>query len=97
MERGGCVYIMTNVFNNIYYTGVTSDLRSRIWEHKNDINPKSFTSKYKCYKLVYFQFFPNIEEAIGEEKRIKGGNRKQKIKFINELNPTWLDLFDTLD
>lgn len=97
MEGGGCVYIMTNVFNNIYYTGVTSDLRNRIWEHKNDIYPKSFTSKYKCYKLVYFQFFPNIEEAIGEEKRIKGGNRKQKINFINELNPTWLDLFDTLD
>ena len=97
MERGGCVYIMTNVFNNIYYTGVTSDLISRIWEHKNGIYLKSFTSKYKCYKLVYFQFFPNIEEAIGEEKRIKGGNRKQKINLINELNPTWLDLFETLN
>lgn len=97
MERGGCVYIMTNVFNNIYYTGVTSDLRSRIWEHKNGIYLKSFTSKYKCYKLAYFQFFPNIEEAIGEEKRIKGGNRKQKINLINELNPTWLDLFETLN
>ena len=93
MERGGCVYIMTNVFNNIYYTGVTSDLRSRIWEYKNGIYLKSFTSKYKCYKLVYFQFFPNIEEAIGEEKRIKGGNRKQKINLIDGLNPTWLDLF----
>ena len=97
MERGGCVYIMTNVFNNIYYTGVTSELRNRIWEHKNNIFPKSFTSKYKCYKLVYFQFFPNIEEAIGEEKRIKGGSRQQKINLVKGLNPEWVDLFETLD
>lgn len=97
MERGGCVYIMTNVFNNIYYTGVTSDLRSRVSEHKNSIYPKSFTSKYKCYKLVYFEFFLHIEEAIDEEKRIKGGNRQQKINLIKALNPNWLDLFETLD
>ena len=63
MERGGCVYIMTKVFNNIYYIGVTSELRNRTWEHKNNVYPKSFTLKYKFYKLVYFQFFPNVEEA----------------------------------
>jgi putative endonuclease len=97
MERGGCVYIMPNVFNNIYYTGVTSDLRNRVWEHKNGLHKGSFTSKYKCYKLVYFQFFPNIEEAIEEEKRIKGGNRQQKIDLVKSLNPDWLDLFETLD
>jgi len=97
MERGGCVYIMTNVFNSIYYTGVTSELRNRIWDHRNNVYPKSFTSKYKCYKLVYFEFFPSIEEAIAEEKRIKGGNRKQKIELITKLNPAWLDLFETLD
>ena len=97
MERGGCVYIMTNVFNSIYYTGVTSELRNRIWDHRNNVYPKSFTSKYKCYKLVYFEFFPSIEEAIAEEKCIKGGNRKQKIELITKLNPAWLDLFETLD
>ncbi|MCX2576071.1 GIY-YIG nuclease family protein [Pedobacter sandarakinus] len=97
MERGGCVYIMTNVFNNIYYTGVTSDLRNRIWEHKNNVYPQGFTSKYKCYKLVYFEFFPYVEEAIDEEKRIKGGSRLQKIELIKSLNPTWIDLFDNLD
>ncbi|TKC12554.1 GIY-YIG nuclease family protein [Pedobacter polaris] len=88
---------MTNVFNNIYYTGVTSDLRNRVWEHKNCVYPKSFTSKYKCCKLVYFEFFLHIEEAIDEEKRIKGGNRQQKINLIKALNPNWLDLFETLD
>ena len=97
MKNGSCVDIITNVFNNIYCTGVTSDLRDRIWEHKNGVYPKSFTSKYKFYKLVYFQFFPNVEEAIREEKRIKGGNRNQKINLIKCANPTWLDLFETLN
>lgn len=97
MERGGCVYIMTNIFNNVYYIGVTSELRNRIWEHKNNVHPKSFTSKYKCYKLVYFQFFSNIEEAIAEEKCLKGGNRQQKINLVKGLNPEWVDLFETLD
>lgn len=97
MERGGCIYIMTNDFNNVYYIGVTSDLRNRVWQHKNNIYQNSFTSKYKCYKLVYYLFFPNIEETIGEEKRIKGGNRQQKIELVEKLNPIWTDLFDTLD
>ena len=97
MERGGCVYIMTNDFNNVYYTGVTSDLRNRVWQHKNAVYQGSFTSKYKCYKLVYFQFFPNIEEAISEEKRIKAGSRQQKIELVKSLNPDWIDLFETLD
>ncbi len=69
MERGGCVYIMTNVYNSILYTGVTSDLENRVWQHKNNYYQKSFTSKYRCYKLVYFCFYPQIEEAIGEEKK----------------------------
>lgn len=97
MEKGGYVYIMTNAFNSIYYTGVTSDLRHRIWQHKDNFYQNSFTSRYKCYKLVYFQFFPSIEEAIDEEKRIKGGSRQQKVELIGSLNPTWVDLFETLD
>lgn len=80
MERGGFVYIMTNIYDGILYTGVTSDLRGRVWQHKNNYYPASFTSKYKCYKLVYYNFFFSIEEAIDDEKRIKAGNRKAKIK-----------------
>lgn len=94
--QGGCVYIMTNVFNNVLYTGVSSDLERRVWEHKNNYYPNSFTSKYKCCKLVYFSFFIHIEEAIDEEKRIKAGSRKAKINLINALNPNWRDLHDDL-
>lgn len=96
MERGGCVYIMTNIYNSVLYTGVTSELESRIWQHKNNEYSKSFTSKYKCYKLVYYEFFPNIEEAIGEEKRIKGSSRQMKINLINAQNPEWIDLYEIL-
>ena len=97
MERGGCVYIMANSFNTVFYTGVTSDLQGRVWQHKNDEFPKSFTSRYKCYKLVYYSFFPDIEEAIDEEKRIKGGSRQQKIDLVVSANPNWVDLYDELD
>lgn len=97
MQIGGCVYIMTNEFNSVYYTGVTSDLRNRVWQHKNNVYQNSFTSKYKCCKLVYFQFFIHVEEAINEEKRIKAGSRQQKIELVKSLNPDWLDLFETLD
>ena len=97
MERGGWVYIMANSFNTVLYTGVTSDLQSRVWQHKNNEFPKSFTAKYKCYKLVYYSFFMDIEEAIAEEKRIKGGNRQQKIDLIISVNPNWVDLHEELD
>jgi len=97
MERGGFVYIMANKNHMVLYTGVTSELSSRVYEHKNNYYPKSFTSKYKCYKLVYYNFFWSIEEAITEEKRIKGGSRLAKLKLINEINPNWNDLYETLD
>jgi len=97
MERGGFVYIMTNKTHMVLYIGVTSDLRNRVYEHINHEYPKSFTSKYKCHKLVYYNFFWSIEEAIIEEKRLKGGSRLSKLKLINEFNPNWNDLFETLD
>ena len=78
MKRGGAVYIMTNVTHTTLYTGVTSDLKKRVWEHKNFIFPESFTSKYKLTIIVYYEGFHRIEEAIGREKQIKGGSRKQK-------------------
>ncbi len=94
--QGGCVYIMTNKFHSVLYTGVSSELENRVWQHKNNFYPKSFTSKYKCQKLVYFKFFIHIEEAIDEEKRIKGGSRQAKRNLINSINPKWLDLYEQL-
>ena len=67
MERGGCIYIITNSFNSVLYIGVTSDLYSRIYDHKNKKYPESFAAKYNCNKLVYYEMFPSVEEAIGRE------------------------------
>jgi len=96
MGRGGCVYIITNKRHAVLYTGVTSDLTGRIWDHKNKTYPKSFSAKYNCNILVYYLFYPNIEEAIAAEKSIKAGSRESKIKLINDLNPGWKDLYEEL-
>lgn len=71
MTRGGLVYILTNKSNKVLYVGVTSDIAHRIWQHKNHIYPNSFTTKYNCEKLVYYCFYPSIEEAIFEENVLK--------------------------
>jgi putative endonuclease len=94
--HGGCVYIMTNKRHNVLYTGVTSELIGRVWEHKTHFHPNSFTAKYNCEKLVYYCFYSRIEEAIAVEKAIKGGSRKAKMLLINSLNPEWIDLYDQL-
>jgi putative endonuclease len=95
-QRGGCVYITTNKLHTVLYTGVTSDITGRIWEHKNKVYPNSFTAKYNCDILVYYFFYTHIEEAIAAEKVIKGGNRKSKIQLVNSINPEWMDLYDKL-
>jgi putative endonuclease len=95
-QRGGCVYITTNKMHSVLYVGVTSELLGRIWDHKNKTYPNSFTAKYNCDKLVYYFFYPHIEEAIAAEKVIKGGNRKNKIELVNSVNPEWNDLYDQL-
>jgi putative endonuclease len=94
MLRGGCVYIMTNKSHSVLYTGVTSDLIQRVQQHMSSHYPNSFTSKYNVYKLVYYHSFNTIEEAIGEEKRIKGGSRKKKVALIESINPGWEDLWE---
>ena len=96
MKKGGCVYIITNQYNNVLYTGVTSALRARIWEHKTKYYPKSFTAKYNCNKIVWYEVFTTIVEAIEREKQIKAGNRAAKIKLIELLNPGWKDLWDEI-
>ena len=93
MERGGWVYLLSNQYNDVLYVGVTSDLKSRIYEHKNKVNPVAFTTKYNVKKIVYFEFFDTIVEAIEIEKKIKGGSRAKKIKRIEKMNSQWLELY----
>ena len=96
MQRGGVVYIMTNKRNGTLYVGVTSNLKQRIWEHCNKVYPDSFTSKYGCFNLVYYNSYHRIEEAIAEEKRIKAGKRKAKLELIEEMNPDWNNLCEEI-
>ena len=91
---GGYVYIICNENHSTLYVGVTSNLPGRISQHKNKHYPKGFSARHNCNKLVYYKRFETIMEAIIEEKRIKGGNRKQKERLINCMNPEWKDLYD---
>ena len=93
---GGWVYMMSSLNHSTLYVGVTSNIASRVYEHKQKVYPGSFISKYNCVKLVYYRRFEMIIEAIAEEKRIKGGNRKKKEDLINTMNPEWKDLYDDI-
>lgn len=97
MERGGCIYFMTNQHHNVLYLGVTSDLKIRVYQHKNKTYPNSFTARYNCNKLVYFEIFQTIEEAIAREKNIKNWKREWKDELINKHNPKWEDLSSNID
>jgi putative endonuclease len=96
MKHGWCVYIITNQYNKVLYTGVTAELRARIWEHKIKFHPKSFTAKFSCNKIVWYECFHHIVEAIEKEKQIKGGSRKDKEELIETLNPTWKNLWESI-
>ena len=84
------VYIATNAAKTLY-TGVTNDLRLRIWQHKNRLTP-GFTSKYRIDRLVYFEQTPNVRGAIAREKQIKGWRRAKKLQLIESVNSAWEDL-----
>ncbi len=92
MERGGSIYILTNKNNTVLYTGVTSDLTNRLIQHRNGQFENSFTSRYNVTKLVYFEEFDTIVDAIAREKQLKAGSRQKKIDLITRLNPEWKDL-----
>lgn len=94
MEKSYFVYLVTNWKNTALYTGVTSDLERRIYEHKNALLD-GFTKKYNCKKLVYYECFPNPEFAIKREKEIKGWIRKKKNVLIDKVNPEWIDLAES--
>jgi len=94
-EKYGYVYIMTNKRNTTFYTGVTSDLAGRVWAHKNKL-VEGFTKRYNINKLVYYEVFDDIKDAIAREKQIKAGSRKKKIDLIKSINPDFKDLSDEL-
>jgi len=94
--KPGFVYIMTNQNNTVLYTGVTSNLPKRIQQHKEKFFELSFTSKYNVFKLVYWESFQEIGDAIFREKQIKAGSRQKKINLINSINPTWKDLTEDI-
>ncbi|MFP9118618.1 GIY-YIG nuclease family protein [Flavobacterium sp. RNTU_13] len=91
--KPGFVYIITNHNNTVLYTGVTSDLHERISQHKQKRYPDSFSARYNLNKLVYFEAFQMIEDAITREKQIKAGSRAKKVKLIESINPGWEDLY----
>ena len=95
MDKSFCVYIMTNKNDTVLYTGVTNDLRRRILEHKTG-KGGAFTCKYRITRLVFYECGEDVNAAIEREKQIKGGSRQGKIDLVNEMNPSWKDLFDDL-
>ncbi len=91
MKKGYC-YILTNKNRTVLYTGATDDLMRRMNEHKYKIYPHSFTKRYNCTLLVYFEEFDDLNHAFKREKQLKAGNRKRKEDLINSINPEWVDL-----
>ena len=87
--------MMTNDQNSVLYIGVTNNLIRRVYEHRNMLN-KGFTHKYKCKKLVWYEQTGNIKSAIQKEKSMKGWKRGYKENVINEMNPKWDDLYESL-
>ena len=90
------VYILANWSNVAIYTGVTNNLIRRVYEHKTHVDPNSFTAKYRIDKLVYYEVYTNMYNAIEREKQIKSWSRKKKNKLVSEMNPSWTDLYPGL-
>src|SRR5690606_9441334 len=91
------VYILTNKMKTVLYIGVTNELKERLYWHKNpEANSKSFTAKYKCFYLIYFEHFQDIGQAIIREKELKGWRREKKEILINSFNPYWKFLNDEI-
>ena len=87
------VYMMTNKYNNVLYTGFTSNLIRRIYVHKEHMDPKSFTTRYHVEKLVYYESTTDVRSAIEREKQIKSWNRTRKNQLVESMNPQWRDLY----
>ena len=87
------VYILANSTNVTVYIGVTNDLMRRVYEHRNHLDPDSFTSKYNVHKLVYFEETTDVRTALEREKQLKGWRRAKKNALIETMNPKWKDLY----
>jgi putative endonuclease len=94
-KRYPAIYIMANKRNGTLYTGVTSNLIMRVYQHKY-ADVKGFTNRYDCKQLVYYEQYEDMISAIEREKQIKAGSRKMKLALIESMNPGWLDLYETL-
>lgn len=86
---------MTNYNDTTLYVGVTNNLVRRVYEHRNKL-VEGFTKKYQITKLVYYEVFDDISQAIKREKQLKAGSRKKKLELINNFNKDWRDLYDTI-
>jgi predicted GIY-YIG superfamily endonuclease len=95
MSRAPSVYIMANKRNGTIYTGVTSNLTQRVYQHREGLTP-GFTSRYGCKLLVWYENYERMDDAIAREKQIKGGARARKIALIRATNPEWKDLYESL-
>jgi len=95
MHKQYYVYIMTNNSNRVLYTGITNNLKKRVYEHKEKLLG-GFTKRYNVTKLVYFEICDDIQSAISREKQIKAGSRQRKIDLINSIDNKWLDLYSEL-
>ncbi|MDP3561630.1 MAG: GIY-YIG nuclease family protein [Legionellaceae bacterium] len=95
MHTESYVYLLANKHNNVLYTGVTSDLIRRVYEHKNKL-VKGFTQKYNVDRLVYYEACANIVVAIEREKQIKAWSQKKRDELINALNLEWYDLYHSI-
>ena len=94
-NKTGYIYILTTENNKVMYIGVTSNLVKRVYEHKTHVY-KGFTSKYNVTKLVYFEEFPEIEQAISREKQLKKWHREWKNQLVESMNPKWKDLSEMI-
>jgi putative endonuclease len=90
-----CIYILSSINRKVLYVGVTSDLSKRMWQHKNKVT-KSFSSKYHVHRLVYFELFDDMTNAIAREKSLKKYQRAWKQELIESFNPNWHDLTSTI-
>lgn len=95
MDKKYYIYIMTNAKRTALYTGVTNDLKRRVWEHKGKF-VDGFTKKYHIDMLIYYEVCEDIYSAISSEKQIKAGSRKKKMELVNSINSAWRDLYDEL-
>ena len=94
-DKAPCVYILASKRNGTLYTGVTSNLAQRVWQHRSGF-AEGFTRQYGVYLLVWYEIHATMESAITREKRLKAWNRRWKVRLIEEMNREWVDLYPLL-